>query len=401
MAGQTLKGQTRVDGVLLSRIKRITDADSPYTVQDTDFLIEGNTASGAITINLPKLADSKKNGMGREIWIKQVDGSNAITVDGNGAEAIDGSATLSMSADNDCVGLRAGTDDWLILSQPTALDSADIAAGAIDPAHFAVGALSADATGRAVMASGYFTEAHTDTAFAASAIDDDRLKGLGTTRAMGGRDIGRACVGYFYLTGAAGDTELVTINARTYEFDTNATSTGDVAVDISGDATADAACTALAAAINGDGSAVVEAVVMAGNSDVTGGVMLLANTAQATNYTLTTSAALGVVSGATLANASAIARRDLSFIEYTVTAADVTTLARTGGNSVPIAGIPSTTAPTLLGVFMRTSAGALVVPVSTLVFSVTQVNSNFYVVSVDDSAATLGANDTIAVTVAI
>ena len=63
------------------------------------------------------------------------------------------------------------------------------------------------------------------TAIEDGTILDADLSVLGTTRKMGARDVGRAMVGYFYCTGNVADTELVTINARTYEFDTNSTST--------------------------------------------------------------------------------------------------------------------------------------------------------------------------------
>lgn len=241
----------------------------------------------------------------------------------------------------------------------------------------------------------------TATEIADDTITATQMASLGTSRELGGRDEGQAPVGFFYLTGAAGDTELVTINSRTYEFDDDATSTGDVDVDISADATADAACTALAAAINGDASRDVDAVVMAGNADTNAGVMLVGKAAGATNFTLTTDAANGVVSAATLTGASAAAVNSMWSHEYTVTAADVTQLATTGGNSVPILGVSSTTQPKICGLTMRTSAGAMVVPVATLVWTWLQANSNFWVLVVDDSAGTLASGDVIGVTAVV
>lgn len=372
-------------------VKRIDDTDSPYTVTDDDYVIECNTTSGAITVNLPPLADCKKQDVNRQLGFKVVGGTSAVTIDANASEEIDGSTTLSLSADNDMEWLIAGTDDWLRSSNPPSLQTADLAAGI----------LSADATGRALMATSYFTEAHVDTAFAAASIDDNILKSLSTTRLMGGRDIGRLPIGYFYLTAAVSDTETVTINGRSYEFDNDSTSTGDVAVDVTGDLTADNACTALAAAINADGSATVEAVVMAGNADTNAGVMLVGTAASASNQTLATDCAAGVVSAANTTNAAALTNRDLFFQEYAVTTADVTQLATTGGNSIIVAGVPTTTAPTLLNVFVRTSAGACKPLVATLSFIVLQVNSNFYCVTCDDGAATLANGDTIGITLAL
>jgi hypothetical protein len=280
------------------------------------------------------------------------------------------------------------------------VDTNMIVDGTIVDDDIAADGIAADATGRGVFATDLFNEATVDDVFAAGAIDDDRLKALSTTRKLGGRDLGRACVGYFYLTGAAGDTELVTINSRTYEFDTNATSTGDVAVDISGDATADAAITALVTAINADVSAVVEAVAWAGNNDTTAGVSLIANTAQATNYTLTTDAANGVVSAATLAGAAVIANRDLWAFSYTVTSADVTAWARSGGNEVAIAGVTSTTAPTIVGFLIRDSSNVCKSPAN-LTLKATQANSNFYALIVEDGITLLAASDVITCAVVI
>lgn len=279
---------------------------------------------------------------------------------------------------------------------PGGVSTTEILDGTIVDNDMAADGIAADATGRGVFATGLFNEATVDDVFAASAIDDNILKALGSTRMMGGRDLGRACVGYFYLTGVASDTETVTINSRVYEFDTNASITGNVTVDISGDATADAACTALAAAINGDSSRVVDAVVWNGNNDTTAGVTLIAKTAQATNYTLAKSAANGTVSAATLVGAAAIANRDEWAFSYTVTAADVTALARSGGNEVVIAGLTSTSSPTVSGFLIRDSSSDVICPVSVRV-KVTQANSNFYAVIVEDGNAILAATDVITV----
>lgn len=274
---------------------------------------------------------------------------------------------------------------------------ANVPAGSIDTDELAAGALAATATGRAIIEAGFFNEATVDAKFAAGAIDDDRLKAIGATRAIGGRNEGQPGVGYFYLTGAVSDTELVTLNGRTYEFDTDATSTGDVAVDVSGDQTADAAITALVAAINGDSSREFDAVAMAGNADTSAGCLLVATAADATNRTIATDAANGVVSAAAVTGEAAAANTSLWAYEYTVTSADVTELARTGGNSVAVMAVNSTTQPKLVGLTVRTSAGAMVVPVATLVWTWAQANSNFWVLAVDDGAASLTAGDIIGV----
>ena len=262
-------------------------------------------------------------------------------------------------------------------------------------------ALGADAHGRGVIETDYFNEATVDDLFADSTIDDHKLKSLGTTRYLGGRDIGRGCVGYFYLTGVAADTETVVIDGRTYEFDTAPTSiTGDVMVDINADQSADAACTALVAALNADGTRVVDGVVMAGNGNANAGVMFVPIAAGATNYTLVTTCGNGVVSAATLTDAAALTNRDIMAGEYGVTAADVTQLALTEGNSIAIAGFPSTTQPTLTGFTIRTAAGAFKSPAS-LEATMLQANANFWIVAIDDGGAILANGDLIGFTLTV
>ena len=223
-----------------------------------------------------------------------------------------------------------------------------------------------------------------------------------TALVKGLEDDGHGAIGYVYCTGAVADTELVTINGRTYEFDNDSTFTGDVQVDVTGDLTADAAMTALAAAINGDATRSVDAVVMAGNSDTTAGVLLIAKAIGSTNFTLTTDITNGgVVSAATMTQAAAATNRKMTFLEYTITAADVTLLALTGGNSVVIGGVVSTTEPILTSFLVLTSAGAIVPTVATMAITFLQANTNFWLVILDSSVASFTTNDTIGMALAV
>ncbi len=73
-------------------------AASPYTVLATDTYLEVDTAGGAITINLQAAALRG----GKPLGIKDVTGhaaANNITIVPNGAETIDGAATLVITAD--------------------------------------------------------------------------------------------------------------------------------------------------------------------------------------------------------------------------------------------------------------------------------------------------------------
>jgi hypothetical protein len=78
-----------------------------------------------------------------------------------------------------------------------------------------------------------------------------------------------AAAGTLTLTGSVADGETVTIGADVYEFDTNSSvGGGNLAVDVSGGATAPAAVTALVATITASGTEPVSAVDGAGDTVV-------------------------------------------------------------------------------------------------------------------------------------
>lgn len=82
-----------------------------YTMTATDNIIEVDASGAAVTITLLAAATA---GAGRYIFIKVTDATNDVTVDGNGAETIDGSATLTISNDNECVILYCDGTNWQI-----------------------------------------------------------------------------------------------------------------------------------------------------------------------------------------------------------------------------------------------------------------------------------------------
>lgn len=85
-----------------------------YTADATDYTIFCNATSGAITINLPSAATSGVSG--RVYVIKKTDNSaNAVIVDGNAAETIDGAATYSLSTQYKYVTIQSNGANWFVI----------------------------------------------------------------------------------------------------------------------------------------------------------------------------------------------------------------------------------------------------------------------------------------------
>lgn len=85
-----------------------------YTVLNTDRLILADTSGGAFSVTLPPVATAE----GQIVTFKNVGtGTNALTIDGDGSETIDGGATLAtMDAQYDTITLMAGPSEWHVIS---------------------------------------------------------------------------------------------------------------------------------------------------------------------------------------------------------------------------------------------------------------------------------------------
>lgn len=101
------------------RIKTIT---TNYTVVrgDAGYLILVNTTGGAVTVSLPALSTV---GDGFVVSIKRITaGANALTIDPNGAETIEGAATLSLPTQYQAVNLVSlASSGWLLGAAPLAI----------------------------------------------------------------------------------------------------------------------------------------------------------------------------------------------------------------------------------------------------------------------------------------
>jgi len=210
------------------------------------------------------------------------------------------------------------------------------------------------------------------------------------------KDNGSQAVGYFDFTGTTSDTEVLDINGRTYEFDTNGAITGDVAVDVSGGASATQSATAFVAALNADASRTVDGI------DVGDGtVILVRRTEDATMPTLDASGAANVVaSGAALVVGATEAVKTSHRFVRAITAQDVTTTTGTNG-VIPIGAIPSTSVPSVFLVQVR-SANGVIKACANVRWSWAQANSNFMVLQAleTQAAATdFASGDTVSVLV--
>ena len=99
-------------GGLVLPVASIANADSPYTVTEGDFTILADATDGAVTVALPAVTGQE----GRTLNIKKVDASaNAVTLDGDGSETIDGSTTAAISTENVSLTVQAAASGWYII----------------------------------------------------------------------------------------------------------------------------------------------------------------------------------------------------------------------------------------------------------------------------------------------
>lgn len=77
-----------------------------------DYLVLADASAGAVTLTLPAVALSE----GALIVVKKTDASaNAVTIDGNGAETIDGAATQAVASQYDALTVACDGSAWWIV----------------------------------------------------------------------------------------------------------------------------------------------------------------------------------------------------------------------------------------------------------------------------------------------
>lgn len=90
----------------------IFDETATFTVGHQGLYLVDATA-GAVTVNLPAAASSS----GYSVTVKKTDSSvNAVTLDGDTTETIDGATTYALSAQYDSVSIRCDGTEWFIVA---------------------------------------------------------------------------------------------------------------------------------------------------------------------------------------------------------------------------------------------------------------------------------------------
>lgn len=90
----------------------VIEKTAAYTLTLSDSICVVDATGGAVTITLPTAASA----INRCFYIKKIDASgNAVTVDGDGSETIDGATTASLASQYDSVQVVSdGTEWWII-----------------------------------------------------------------------------------------------------------------------------------------------------------------------------------------------------------------------------------------------------------------------------------------------
>lgn len=108
----TLQGWLAAKG-FLQAVASKTSADSPYTASVTDFLILCDATSGAITVALPTAASN----VGRIYVIRKTDTSgNAVTIDPDASETINGVATWDITRATETLTIQSDGSNWRIIA---------------------------------------------------------------------------------------------------------------------------------------------------------------------------------------------------------------------------------------------------------------------------------------------
>ena len=96
-------------GAIYGKARSISTTGS---VAADDYALFVDASGGAVTVNLPAVASNS----GRVLNVKKVDSSgNAVTLDGNASETIDGATTLAISTQYQSYTVHCDGSAWWII----------------------------------------------------------------------------------------------------------------------------------------------------------------------------------------------------------------------------------------------------------------------------------------------
>lgn len=93
----------------------VTSKTAAYTILASDDVVLGDTSGGAFTLTLPPASSNS----GKVYVIKYVDSGfvNALTVDGDASETIDGSTTTTLNTNGETLRIVSDGSNWVTLSR--------------------------------------------------------------------------------------------------------------------------------------------------------------------------------------------------------------------------------------------------------------------------------------------
>lgn len=113
MADTTFDGSVYMAGSLGLRFRSVTAAHTCKVADDHTILADAS--GGAFSVTLPPAADCLAENGGHEYVIVNTGATGTVTVDGNAAETINGSATFALSTQYSAIKLRAiSSTAWVI-----------------------------------------------------------------------------------------------------------------------------------------------------------------------------------------------------------------------------------------------------------------------------------------------
>jgi hypothetical protein len=104
--------RTKLATGAVAKITVTASKTGAYTATSSDDLIPCSASGGAFTVTLPAAASNT----GMVVTIKKTDSSsNAVTVDANGAETIDGATTVALSSQYEAITLACDGTGWHVI----------------------------------------------------------------------------------------------------------------------------------------------------------------------------------------------------------------------------------------------------------------------------------------------